>query len=97
MKHFEDIWVQSEDIAEAYMAADKLGESAAIDDIMSRLHLLKEFDNMAQEEKNRQMGNILFMFSFLSKAWNINTWSAMRDAMTGYNIDVLDPDIESEL
>ena len=95
--HFENIWTQSEEVAEALMNKNSGDRPFAIDDIISRLILLKEFDQMPQAERERQMGNILFMLSYLSKSWDINTWKALKESMEGYNIDYLDPDIESEL
>lgn len=95
--HFENVWLQSEEVAEALMNKNSGDIPFAIDDIISRLILLKEFEQMPHTEKERQMGNILFMISYLSKFWDVNTWKVLKESMEGYNIDYLDPDVESEL
>ena len=95
--HFEDIWTQSEEVADALMNKNSGDVHFAIDDMISRLILLKEFNHMFKDEKDRQIGNILFMLSYLSKSWDVNTWKVLKESMEGYKVDYLDPDVESEL
>lgn len=86
-KHFEDVWIEAEDIAHEFYA-----DRDAVKD--AEVHLAMLNSELDDEVRNNCIGEILLSISFLSKKYNINVWTALEEAILDKKLLVLDPEIK---
>ena len=101
VKHFEQIWEDSEKVAfdklsdnplKVNLACDLIGKGLEFIDSEESRQLSMSNDN--RDKLRREMGNILFYLTFLSQHYNLNTWELLTEAMNNHKIEMMDEDEE---
>lgn len=80
MKHFEQLWEESEKLAaEVY--------TGTLRDVFTQITILIN-DNMTPKE----MGELLFLITFLSQKFNINVYQCLETEIMDQKISLLEPE-----
>lgn len=93
IKHYEHLWEEAEMIASSYF------EEYNDDDFLEKMKsLLSEMvvSNDDLDLLTQQMGDFIFMTSYLSHKYGVNTYTALQDAIDNARIEMLDPDLEND-
>jgi len=85
IKHFEHLWEEAEIEANNYYT----DEESVYNDIKNNIKDIK-CNKLSDEDLYIKMGNVMFALCFLSKKYNINVYSALRDSIDDIKIALLD-------
>lgn len=92
MKHYEDVWEESEQIALEY--AELNSEYDPVSNISTYTTEMIA-DGLTLEEREALMGKILISLCYLSgKYEGLNTWHALRQASNDLKVELMEPDLE---
>ena len=96
IEHFEHLWEYSEKVSEEYFDNKLYDCSGVIRDIRENLEYLKSSYKESGEAAYEDIGKILFDLTYISKKLNINTFTALKDAIEDAKIEMLDVDNNTE-
>lgn len=85
MKHYEDIWNESEIIAREYFKEKNLSDISEGVIISSLKELLFE-----SKTKKASFGKLLFYLCYLSDKYKVNVWTALTEATDDFHSEMLD-------
>lgn len=94
MKHFENLWEEAEEVISK---ANEEKEIYAIDEIQSCVECFWDAETYNRAELEQIMGKLLLHVCLLSKTHNINTYAVLKEAMNDMKVEILDPDIDSDI
>lgn len=97
-EHFENLWEQAEKISESFYD----GKEWEIYDIIAELQENLVFLRIADKNKDKisffnLLGKMLFNITFISKKYNINTYSVLKEHMEDIKIEMLDTDLDNSI
>lgn len=96
MKHFEEIWEDAEKVAKEYgNEYSDFGSYKHIDCVLK--DFATDMDSTDRDGKQRLLGGLLMVMAHISDKHGLNSWTALQEGMNQLKIDLLDPDLESEL
>lgn len=87
MKHFEELWEESESVIK------NIYQDMSTDDFIYKIEIILNKIKSANDHnmKFSLIGELLFYISGISNNENINTYTALKEAIDSAKIEYLDP------
>jgi len=91
IKHYEHLWEEAEEVADKFYA-----EESPLQDIGFAATELISDENLTSEEREEKLGTIIFGLCALSKKFDLNAYTALRNAIDNAKIELFDENINPE-